>query len=219
MDTKSKIITVEGIIIKQEDVKEYDKLLTVLTKELGKIKIYSFNSRRQKSTNISKTRIFCNAFFELKCVKNNYNLSSARVINSFDDISNNPENMIYGSYFLEIADFVTFENIKSEAHLINLVSALKALVRGKMNKKLISKVYELSVLYIEGLYVSSDDVKGIETETVKYTWDYVLSHEGDNLYNFNLKPEYLKEFAEVVDSEFKQKIDKKFKSIQMINQL
>ena len=219
MDTKSKIITVEGIIIKQENIKEYDKILTLLTKELGKIKIYSFNSRRQKSTNISKTRIFCNAFFELRCIKNNYNLSSARVINSFDDISNNPENIIYGSYFLEIIDFVTFENIESEAHLNNLIAALKALVRGKMNKKLISKVFELSVLYIEGMYVTSDNVKNIKSETVKYVWDYVLSHDGDNLYNFNITNEYLKEFSEAVDIEFKQKIDKKFQSIQMINQL
>ena len=47
MDTKNKLIKVKGVIIKEVNYNEYDKLLTLLSKELGKIQVYAFGVRRK----------------------------------------------------------------------------------------------------------------------------------------------------------------------------
>ena len=60
MDTKNKEIKLKAIVIEEKDYNEYDKLLTLLTSEMGKIKVYAFNVRREKSKNISKTNLQCN---------------------------------------------------------------------------------------------------------------------------------------------------------------
>ena len=49
MNTKNNLEKLNGVIIGESDYKEYDKLLTVLTKEKGKINVYAFNVRRQNS--------------------------------------------------------------------------------------------------------------------------------------------------------------------------
>ena len=83
MDTKHKDIKVNGIIINVKDSKDYDKILTILTKELGKITVYSFGSRRKNSKNLSITDLFIMAEFEIKLVKSNYNLSFVNVKEDF----------------------------------------------------------------------------------------------------------------------------------------
>lgn len=219
MDTKNKQIIVEGIIIKEEPVKEYDKILTILTNNYGKINVYSFNSRRQKSSNLSKTRLFCHSEFELRLINNKYNLVQSKLIDSFDGLSNNTENLIYGSYFLELLDAITFENIDAYEHISNLTNALKALIKNKMDKNLIRRVFELRTLYIEGLYISPEQLADNTNDTIKYTWNYILNSDIDRLYNFNLKNEYNKQFSELVDIELKNKIDKNFKSLKMLQKL
>ena len=219
MDTKNKQIRVEGIIIKEEPIKEYDKILTILTTNYGKINVYSFNSRRQKSSNISKTRLFCHSKFELRLINNKYNLVQSVLIDSFDELSNDTVNVIYGSYFLELLDAITFENIDAYEHIDNLTNALKALIKNKMDKNLIRRVFELRTLYIEGLYVVADDLPDSTNDTIKYTWNYIINNDINNIYNFNLKPEYNKQLSELVEFEFKNKIDKNFKSLKMLERL
>lgn len=219
MDTKNKIIKVDGIIIKVELVKEYDKILTVLTDDYGKINVYSFNSRRQKSSNISKTRLFCHSEFELKVINNKYNLVQSKLIESFDELSIDPVNVIYGSYFLELLDTITFENIDAYEHIKNLSTALKALIKNKMDKNLIRRVFELKSLCIEGLYIGSDKLPDTTNDTIRYTWDYVINNDIDGIYNFNLKDEYNVQFDKLVDMEIKNKIDKNFYSLKMLQKL
>ena len=58
-----KITTVSGVVLREVDVGEYDKMLTVLTAELGKISVYANGAKRLKSPNFVASQVY--AYSEL----------------------------------------------------------------------------------------------------------------------------------------------------------
>lgn len=217
MDTKNKTAITKGIIINDEDKNEYDKLITILTSDFGKIYVYSFGVKRQKSVNISKTNLFTYGNFEIKIVKGKYNLVAVDVINNFFDLSKDIDNIYISSYFLEILNYFSFENIDGSELIDITVNAFNALIKNKMDKGLIMRVFELRILKEEGIFFLSDNLPQSTKETVKWTWDYVISKKSNEIFNFNLKEEYKTEFIKLVDYHFKKNVDKKFKTLEMIN--
>ncbi len=216
MDTKNKTIIVNGIIIKVELIKEFDKKLTLVTSELGKINVISFGSNRQNSKNISKTNIFVVGEFELKIIKGIYNLNSVKVKKYFTDLSKNVDNFIYGNYFLELLNYFSFENNPDFKILDLMINSLDSLIKDKMNKTLIRRVFELRLLAIQGIAKTADLLPQTTTETVKYAWNYVLNSDINKLFNFNLDDIYLKEFEFLVKKELDINVDYKFNSLDLI---
>lgn len=51
-----KITTVSGVVLREVDVGEYDKMLTVLTAELGKISVYANGAKRLKVRTLLQVR-------------------------------------------------------------------------------------------------------------------------------------------------------------------
>lgn len=216
MDTKNKAININGIIIRTEPIKEYDKRLTLVTDELGKINVVSFCSKRQNYKNISKTNIFVFGEFELKIVNGIYNLNNVNVKNFFTDLSNDIDNFIHGNYFLELLNYFSFENNPDFNNLDLIIYSLNSLIKNKMNKNLIRRVFELRLLSLEGIAKTSDLLPNSTSETVKYVWDYVLNNNIQQLFNFNLETTFLKEFEYLVKKEIEQNVDYKFKSLDLI---
>ncbi|MBR1455372.1 MAG: DNA repair protein RecO [Lachnospiraceae bacterium] len=208
-DSKFKII---AVVINEVNYKEYDKLFTLFTKTLGKIKSYAFGVRRQNSKKIGTLRLFSFCEVELKESLGKYNIEDANIINSFDEIAADYESMCYASYFVEVVDYLSFENIESSEIFYLLYYSFKALVDKKVDYKLIKLIFDLKILKYQGEYIMSDMITN-QNETLKYTWDYVLNSEVKRLYSFNLSDDVYNLFKKEVDKEFKNKIDMKFKSL------
>lgn len=215
MNTKTKLEKLNGVIIGESDYKEYDKLLTVLTKEKGKIKVYAFNARKQNSKNIGKARVFSFGLFEIRNVNDKYNLENIILKNSFEKITLDYDITCYASYFVELSDYFTFENIDSENVYSLLYYTFKALLNGKMRLKLIRRVFELKMLEYQGEYKESDTLKS-KNKTLIYTWDFVLKTLPSKLYSFELSDEIFSLFDNEVSIEMKDKVMKKFKTLEQI---
>lgn len=151
MDTKHKNIIVRGFVLKEEPIKEYDKRLTILTKELGKIIVYSFGSRRPKSKNLNTTSIYAYTTFTIIENKGFYNLKEAEVKKYFKKITEDYDDVILSQYMLELMDFVSYENIISEDKVRLLYNAFLTIEDRKMERRLIKAIYEYKLLSTEGL--------------------------------------------------------------------
>lgn len=218
MNTKNNIVKLNGIIIKDTDYREYDKLLTILTKEKGKINVYAFNVRRSNSKNIGKISLFTFGTFELRENQDSLYLENVILKEDFYDLSKDYENMCYASYFIELANYVSFENLECDEIIDLLYFSFKALVKGIMDKKLIKRVFELKIIEYQGEYKDSDSLID-KNDTLKYTWDFVLTTLPKKLFTFKLSDEIFKKFDSEVDMEIREKINKKFKSLDLINSL
>ena len=58
-------VTYTGMVIKCSDVKEFDKRLVILTREMGKIVVFARGAKRPKSALVPASRIFAYGEFEL----------------------------------------------------------------------------------------------------------------------------------------------------------
>lgn len=212
MITKNNLIKLNGIIIKETDYNEYDKLLTILTREKGKISAYAFNVRRSNSKNIGKVKLFALGTFELRENNESYTLENIIIKDDFLDLAKDYENVCYASYFIELADYFSYENIESEDVIDLLYFALKSLIKGVIDKKLIRRVYELKLLKYQGEYKDSDSLLD-KNETLKYTWDFVINSMPQKLFTFKLSDEAFKKFSDEVELEMRDKVNKKFKSL------
>lgn len=212
MNTKNNLEKLNGVIIKESDYREYDKLLTILTKEKGKIMAYAFNVRKQNSKNIGKTRVFSFGTFELRYSGDRYQLENVILKNSFSEITNDYNNTCYAAYFIELADYFGFENLESENIYNLLYYTFKALVDGKVEAKLIRRVFELKMLQYQGEYKESDSLSS-DNETLAYTWDFVLNTLPQKLYTFTLNDKIYNLFDKEVSHEMKSKVNKKFKTL------
>lgn len=215
MNTKNNLEKLNGVIIGESDYKEYDKLLTILTKEKGKIKVYAFNARRQNSKNIGKTRVFSFGTFELRLNGDKYQLENVILKNSFSELSDEYKNTCYAAYFVELVDYFSYENMESENIYLLLYYSFKALIKQKVPTKLIRRVFELKMLEYQGEYKESSNLSS-DNKTLIYTWDFVLNTLPKSLYTFILSDEIFKLFDSEVSTEMREKVNKKFKSIEEI---
>lgn len=211
MDTN--LYKVNGLVLKEADYKEYDKLLTLFTKELGKIKVYAFGVRKGNSKSIGKTMPFVFCTYELKKDKDMYVLSGSTLLKSFTELSSDYDTACYASYFLELIEYFAVENEESDDMYALIYYTLKALLDKKVKKGLIRRIFELKLLKYQGLYTDTEDIK---YEKLKYTWDFVLRTDPKDLYSFKLDTELEKLFFDVISLEMREKVNRKFKSLENI---
>ena len=215
MSVNNKLIKLNGIIIGESNYRDFDKLLTILTKERGKIKVYAFNVRRSNSKKIGTVRIFTFGEFELIEDKDSYSLQNIILKESFDNLTLDYNNTCYASYFIELADYFGFENLESEKICDLIYYTFKALVRGAVDAKLIRRVFELKMLEFQGEYKDSESLS-VDNKTLKYTWDFILNTLSKDLYTFKLSDDIYKLFDSEMSLEMRDKVGKKFKSLEGI---
>lgn len=211
-----KIVKVTAVIIREEMYKEYDKLFTLFTKELGKIRAYAFGVRREHSKKIGMLRLFSFCEIELESSSDLYTIKDVHILDSLDDLSGDYDAMCYASYFAELVDYCSFENMESEDIFKLLYYTYKALIKNVIDKKLIKSIFELKLLKYQGEYIESSALKE-DNESLRYTWDYCINSDIKDLYKFNLTDDLYKLFKDAVDSEFRLRINKKFKSLDKIS--
>ena len=72
-------IKMSGIIISENNLGDYDKMLTMLTPGLGKISCVAKGARRQKSALLAGTQFLCFGEYLMYKGANTYNINSSLV--------------------------------------------------------------------------------------------------------------------------------------------
>lgn len=98
------MIKVNGIVLKEMKYKDNSKILTIFTRELGKISVLARGVNNPKSKFIANTQVFSQNEYQLFKGKSFYYIQDAYLVDSFYEIRNDIDRMIYGSYILELAD-------------------------------------------------------------------------------------------------------------------
>ena len=99
MDT----IVIPGLVLKETRYKESDRILTILTPELGVISASAQSSLRLKNKLFSACGLFCYSEFVLLPGRNMYTIREAEVRNVFHGISSTIEGMSLAMYLAEMA--------------------------------------------------------------------------------------------------------------------
>ncbi len=210
-------VTATGMVIKSAPSGEYDKRLVILTRERGKITAFARGARRPGNALMASGRPVVFGSFRLFEGRDAYTLHSAEITNYFHEIAADMEAACYGSYFLEIADYYSRENVDATDLLKLLYQSLRALLKPAIPNPLIRRVYELKVMVINGEY--TENPTRPVCDSAVYTWQYVVTSPIESLYQFTVTDQVLREFSVCVEDNLNRYIDRTFKSLDILESI
>jgi DNA repair protein RecO (recombination protein O) len=144
-------IKTKGIVIGVANVSDNDKMLTMLTPDIGKISVFCKGAKRNRSAFLSSSEYL--AFSDIVIFKGNsdiYSLNSAEPIEIFYKLRTDIEKLSYATVMTKIVYDVSQEEERSDKKLQLLLNALYVLSETNKKPDLILAIFELRLLSIIG---------------------------------------------------------------------
>ena len=204
-----------GMIIRTSPVGEYNKRLVILTAEAGKITAFARGARKVGNRLMGITEPFCFGRFKLIEGKDAYTLTDADISRHFEELRTDYDATVMASYFLEVADYYTRENMEAYEELNLIYASILALISGKFDFRLVRSIYEIKSLVIAG------EFPGIPTdrkysETASYTVDRIVNSSAHELFTFTVSDEVIGELEHICGKLMKNMVDRKFNSVRLM---
>jgi len=144
-------IQCKGLILRQVDVGEADRVLTVLAKGRGKWTVSAKGVRKPRSKFLAGAQPFTYSEFTAYDNGRFCALTHADPIKSYYAIAADYETLCYGTYFLELCDKSIHENVPCDDLLLLLLAGLQALAKGDIPPALAARVFEFKFYQLSGL--------------------------------------------------------------------
>jgi DNA repair protein RecO (recombination protein O) len=174
MVVKMSYVNYKGIVLREVNTGEADKIITVLTAEEGKISIAAKNARRAKNSLSSGTQLLCFSDYMLFKGKELYNMSSCEVIESNYEIRNDIVKLTYCSHILELITDNVQEGDPSERILQLLLNTFYVIAKTDRSLELITRVFEfrfMSLLGYEPHVTNCINCKKADSEYMYFDFD------------------------------------------------
>ncbi len=240
-------IRLTGMVLSAAPIGEYDKRMTLLTKERGKISAFARGARRPGSQLLASVNPFSFGKFEAYEGRNSYTVVKADISNYFREVTEDMASACYGFYFLEVADYYARENA-NEVHMLKLLyQSMRALGNGRLDNRLVRRVFELRAMAANGEYPDVFSCRGCRDDqgpfwlSVKdggvycqncrgarpaigldaatlYAMQYILTSSIEKLYTFTVSEEVLETLGRVMDAWMGAYVDRKFHALEILRE-
>ena len=144
-----KFIT-NGLIIREQNIGEKDKLVTVLSESHGVIKAFVHGAKDIKSSKSAATGLLSYSKLTFHKRKENYLISDAKTVKIFTGLRNSIENMYLAQYFCELAGSVCPKEQESKEQLRLILNALYLLSENKRSASVVKPCVELRLMCLSG---------------------------------------------------------------------
>ncbi len=141
---------VKGLIIKETNVGEGDKIITILTNEYGKIQAGANGARSYKSKLIAGCSLFCYTDFIIKKGKQLGRVISADPIETFYNIRTDIEKLSLASYFCDLLCEIATDSHGMD-EIIQLALNTLYIITKKEDLALVKPAFELRLMALSGL--------------------------------------------------------------------
>ena len=144
--------TTKGLILRETQYKDNDKLLDVLTGDMGRITVKARGVRRKNSPLRSGCQLLC--YSELTLFEKNgfYTVNEAEPLEMFMGLRTDIELLALGSYFAQLLSCVSDQDQVSPELLSLGLNSLYALDQLKKPQVLVKAVFELRLMALAGYY-------------------------------------------------------------------
>lgn len=211
-------IIVTGIILKQSPVGEYDRHISLLTKERGKISAFARGARRPGNRLTAAAAPFSFGKFKLYEGRSSYTLAEADIQNYFEELRTDYEGACYGMYFAEVADYYTRENNDEREMMKLLYQSLRALCAKSLPNPLVQCVFECKAIAVSGEFPGPPSDRELEESTV-YALGYIAESPIEKLYTFKVTDSVLAELRQVARDYMNKYVGHGFKSLEVLQTL
>lgn len=211
-------IWVTGIILKQSPVGEYDRRISLLTKERGKVQAFVRGARKPGSRLAAAANPFSFGSFKLYEGKSSYTLAEADIQNYFEELRTDYVGACYGMYFAEVADYYARENNDEREMMKLLYQSLRALSAPALPNALVRCIFECKAIAVNGEFPGPPKDVSLEESTV-YALQYIAASSIEKLYTFNVTEAVLGQLEMVAAEYMKRFVGREFKSLEVLKTL
>lgn len=147
------LIKTTGIVTKTTKYGETSLIVTILTKDFGKISAIANNVRTKRSRMLAGLQLFAYSeivMYKAKSKNGLYNIDEMNVLEGFNSLRLDLEKMAYASYFAEAANGAASEDEFEEEVISLLLNSLYALDKDLFDPKKIKMVFEWRLASVSG---------------------------------------------------------------------
>ena len=143
-------ISTQGLVLREVNYKESDKLLTVLTAEGGKRTVKARGCRRKGSPLAAAAQLLVYSDMTLFEYRDYFTLNEAESLQQFWRVRSDLERLSLASYFAEVMEAVAVEGRPDPMALSLILNSLYALDRLNRPLALVKAAFELKLMCLEG---------------------------------------------------------------------
>ena len=143
-------IVMNGIVLRETETKETDKILTVLTDKIGKISVIARGARRKNSKIAACAQPLVWSEWTLYQKGDWYYANEGSTLELFSGLRTDLDAMALGFYFAELTEAVTSEETPAPELTRHLLNGLYALSTLHKPPALVKPAFELKLLALAG---------------------------------------------------------------------
>ena len=236
-----KQVKFSGVVIAENNMGDYDKMVTLLTPNFGKISCSARGARRTKSLLLAGTQFLCFGEYQLFKGSDTYKINSCETIEMFYNIRTDLDKLQYASYITKIINDVTTENQNSYNTLKLFLNTLYTISETDKNLEQIVSVFKLRLLKILGFAPNTkqcvkckteDDITHFSiidngfkcnacrkqdtgaigvSEPTKNAIKYIMIADPKKIFSFTLSEAAIAELKLIADIYLNEKLEKEYK--------
>ncbi len=143
-------IKTDGVVLREIEYKDNDKLLTVLTRDFGKLTVKARGVKSQRSKLKAGCQLFSYSEWVLTEYNGRYVATEVNAKELFSELQKDIERMYLATYFVQVCDVIAQEDDPNCEMLSLLLNCLYALSKLGKSQCLVKAVFELRAMCISG---------------------------------------------------------------------
>lgn len=142
--------TTDGLVIKENNVGESDRVVQVLTRDKGLLSAFVSGARKPKSKNAAATALLCYSHLTFTQTKDTYRITESEAINVFFDLRADIERLSLAQYICELCQVLVPYGVEGEEYLRLALNSLHFISKGKLDIYSLKALTELRMMAISG---------------------------------------------------------------------
>lgn len=143
-------LTIQGIVLRVTDYNDRDALLTLLTRRHGKLTVKARGLRRKNSPLIAPCQLLAYGEFTLFEYRGQYTINEAQSLELFLPLRRDLGKLSLGTYFAQVAEVLSQEDLPSPELQSLLLNCLYALSNTDVSQTQIKAAFELRAACLSG---------------------------------------------------------------------
>lgn len=241
--------TTEGLVIKEMNVGESDRLVTLFTRDYGIIKAFASGAKNIKSKKGAATSLLTYSSFTILNKKGTNRIYEATAISQFFSMGSDLTILSLSQYFCELASAFAEENVANKELLRLILNSLHFLTKEKRFPPIIKAITEFRIASISGYMPSlvacrdcskfEDDIMYFSlldgslscnecgkrdgdtpvNRTILSAMRHIAFSEFKKLYSFEIPDEDAKILSEITERYLLTQTDQKFQTLEFFNSI
>ena len=143
-------LTLQGLVVRVTEYKEQDMLLTLLTKDYGRITVKARGVRRRNNPHTSACQLLALSEFTLFEYKDSYVVREARVLELFQELRQDIKKLALATYIVQVISLISQEDSPSPELQPLALNCLFGLSKLNIPEDKVKCVFELRCACLAG---------------------------------------------------------------------